>query len=201
MGTRNLTAVFADGEYKLAQYGQWDGYPSGQGKIALKFARGALCISAGRQDFKGQLAKVRFVEQDELASMYATVGVTGSWCNMDQVNAFNRKWPYFSRDHGARILDLVMNANDEVLTRNEITFAASSSCEYAYVVDLDKNTFEAYEGYNKTPLDPSERFADMPGQDGYYPVRLRGSWSLDALPTDEELMAAFPSEDEEGVES
>ena len=28
MGTRNLTCVFKDGEYKVAQYGQWDGYPS-----------------------------------------------------------------------------------------------------------------------------------------------------------------------------
>ena len=27
MGTRNLTAVYLDGEYKIAQYGQWDGLP------------------------------------------------------------------------------------------------------------------------------------------------------------------------------
>lgn len=31
MGTRNLTAVYLDGQYKVAQYGQWDGYPEGQG--------------------------------------------------------------------------------------------------------------------------------------------------------------------------
>lgn len=33
MGTRNPTAVVLDGEYKLAQYGQWDGFPSGQGLV------------------------------------------------------------------------------------------------------------------------------------------------------------------------
>ena len=27
MGTRNLTVVYLDGQYKVAQYGQWDGYP------------------------------------------------------------------------------------------------------------------------------------------------------------------------------
>lgn len=27
MGTRHLTAVVIDGDYKVAQYGQWDGYP------------------------------------------------------------------------------------------------------------------------------------------------------------------------------
>ena len=39
MGTRNLTAVYIDGEYKVAQYGQWDGYPEGQGLTALHFLR------------------------------------------------------------------------------------------------------------------------------------------------------------------
>ena len=37
MGTRNLTVVYVDGEYRVAQYGQWDGYPSGQGMTCLKF--------------------------------------------------------------------------------------------------------------------------------------------------------------------
>lgn len=31
MGTRNLTCVVLDGEFKVAQYGQWDGYPEGSG--------------------------------------------------------------------------------------------------------------------------------------------------------------------------
>jgi hypothetical protein len=37
MGTRNLTMVISKGEYKIAQYGQWDGYPSGQGSVVLNF--------------------------------------------------------------------------------------------------------------------------------------------------------------------
>ena len=37
MGTRNLTVVMADNEYKVAQYGQWDGYPRIQGVVALTF--------------------------------------------------------------------------------------------------------------------------------------------------------------------
>lgn len=37
MGTRHLIAAKVDGEYKLAQYGQWDGYPEGQGVAVLDF--------------------------------------------------------------------------------------------------------------------------------------------------------------------
>lgn len=37
MGTRHLIAAMIDGEYKLAQYGQWDGYPEGQGVDILDF--------------------------------------------------------------------------------------------------------------------------------------------------------------------
>lgn len=37
MGTRNLTCVVVDGEMKVAQYGQWDGYPEGQGATCCEF--------------------------------------------------------------------------------------------------------------------------------------------------------------------
>jgi len=39
MGTRNLTMVISGGETKIAQYGQWDGYPRGQGKTCLEFLK------------------------------------------------------------------------------------------------------------------------------------------------------------------
>lgn len=37
MGTRNLTCVVSNERYKVANYGQWDGYPSGLGISLLKF--------------------------------------------------------------------------------------------------------------------------------------------------------------------
>ena len=40
MGTRNLTMVIDKrGDLKVAQYGQWDGYPEGWGVEILNFAR------------------------------------------------------------------------------------------------------------------------------------------------------------------
>ena len=45
MGTRNLTMVINQkGEKKVAQYGQWDGYPSGVGVSVLNFLKNILLI-------------------------------------------------------------------------------------------------------------------------------------------------------------
>lgn len=39
MGTRNITRVKSNGEVKINQYCQWDGYPTGRGLDVLKFCR------------------------------------------------------------------------------------------------------------------------------------------------------------------
>ena len=47
-----------------------------------------------------------------------------------------------------------------MLLQNTIDFAADSLfCEFVYVVDFDKNTYEIFEGFNKNFLDPNERFS------------------------------------------
>lgn len=40
MGTRNLTCVVKNNKYVVAQYGQWDGYPTGQGQTIVEFILG-----------------------------------------------------------------------------------------------------------------------------------------------------------------
>ena len=39
MGTRHLILVYYKGKYHIAQYGQWDGHPRGQGVTVLGFVR------------------------------------------------------------------------------------------------------------------------------------------------------------------
>ena len=67
MGTRNLTKVIdKNGIVRVAQYGQRDGYPSGQGLNALYHATAHRAIEAG-------LAKARWAEQEELDKIYASL--------------------------------------------------------------------------------------------------------------------------------
>jgi hypothetical protein len=63
----------------------------------------------------------------------------------------------------------------------------SLHCEWAYVVDLDKQRFEVYKGFQQTPptagrwagVDPVRDYA--PGIPQYYPVDLLVSWSFDDI--------------------
>ncbi len=196
MGTRNLTAVVLDGKYVVAQYGQWDGYPSGQGATALEFCKKHLRTSGRREKFKTQLAKTRFVSPEEVNAWLEQVGSKDGWLNSDQVMKFDELAPFLTRDHGAKILELIFNAEEEeILLQNNIAFAGNSLfCEYAYVIDLDKNTFEAYKGFQTSPLPPTDRFANIEGlehNEKYQPVKMVASWSLGELPTQEELSKAF----------
>ena len=42
MGTRNITRVIINGQVKVNQYCQWDGYPTGRGEEVMLFMRDVL---------------------------------------------------------------------------------------------------------------------------------------------------------------
>jgi hypothetical protein len=181
MGTRGLTAVFVDGAYRIAQYGQWDHYPSGQGVTALAFLHGM-----DEPRFREALSRCRWLAESD-----------GS------VNIDSSKGRYLTRDHGAKILGLVQDSTDpEIVLKNSITFAGDSLfCEYAYVIDLDNRTFEVFKGFNKGPVPEGERFTSAPldpeGDGKYKQVRLLRSFSLDDLPAQEAFLEALKSPDDD----
>ena len=198
MGTRSLTAVFIDGEYKVAQYGRCDGYPGGQGIEALHFLRDRM----NEDVFKSALRKSSYISPEDLGTLWRKYGADGSgFITLRDADKMKADYPEFSRDTGAEILDMVQSRPDGMLLQNSISFAADSLfCEWAWVIDLDAGTFEAYEGFNRdTPLTEEDRFFFLSAlaKGGYYPVKMVAVWSLDELPNDEDFLAAFGSAEEE----
>ena len=155
MGTRGITQVNMGNKPVVAQYGQWDHYPSGQGITALNFLR----RRKGKFDtFKKKLSRVRFAtdEDDKKMTEYLnSIGSINGWVTMEQSTLYNKKYPYLSRDHGARILDLINKSTkkDDVLLVDDSTYPTneeSFGCEGVYTIDFDKNTFTAnYHGHEK----------------------------------------------------
>jgi hypothetical protein len=188
MGTRNLTCVFHEGKYKVAKYGQWDGYLEGLGKGLLMF----LKTDFEREKFLKGLATTRSLSEEEVKRCYIEAGALPESTLVDMEVSDKFKKAHFSLDRdcsGAQLLKGIQDGQVTELFPN-LEFAADSLfCEWCYVLDLDKNTFEIYQGFNKDPLDPSERFAFLSYKceknssgETYHPVRLLKSYKLNRLP-------------------
>ena len=196
MGTRFLTAVFADGQYRVAQYGQWDGYPECAGVNILHFLRDEL----DERRFRAELGKLHWVDPVKLKELFLRFGAEkdGS-ISIDNHDRLKRAFPEFHRDTGEDILRLIQNSG--VLSgalENNLDFAGDSLfCEWAYVVDFDERAFEVYEGFNTHPLHESERFAQMEHDGKYHPVKWAASFWLDGLPSDEAFLEILKDGEED----
>ena len=192
MGTRNLTAVYIDGEYKIAQYGQWDGYPEGQGLTALMFCR-AIADKDARAEIAEKFRKCSWITQAEVDRRNAMI-------TNGEVKNWGKEWPELHRDTGAEILAIVANSEKGLALKNDLSFAADSLfCEWAWVIDLDAGTFEGYRGFNETPLTEEERFYFLRDKEEgeYHGIKLAAKWSLDDLPTNDDFLDAFKEDDDE----
>ena len=192
MGTRNLTCVVSGGKYIIAQYGQWDGYPSGQGVTALEFLR-----KKGNQALlKAALNRCYYLTEEQMETASKQSGSENGWMTMEQAKKFHELLPYVNRDHGAKILEMVANSNAPVGLQNSIEFAKDSLfCEYAYIVDFDVNTFEIFKGFNKNPVSKRERFTG-PADKEYFPIAKIKTYLLDKLPTKTQFLKDLKKEEE-----
>lgn len=172
MGTRHVQYVInQNGEEKVAQYGQWDGYPSGQGLDILCFLR--------KSNLKKYLENVNKLQEadDEF------INRLNKWLkdlqNSDldygeQRTERENNLEYFalSRDCGSKLHKMILDGNVKFIQlcpREE----ANSWCEGFYTINFQTNEFIAeFRGIEKR-------------------------YSLDNLPTDEQFLFDFKSEDDE----
>lgn len=196
MGTRNLTCVYMNGEYKVAQYRQWDGYPEGLGTYILKFLK-----SVNIQLFKNAVSKVSFLTKEEFDDINKVIKATRETIpDYD----WTKDFPHLSRDCGGEILNQIV-FNGVTKVKNSLDFAKDSLlCEWGYVIDLDMNKFEVYSGFNREPLTASDRFyfnGEKAENDyEYYPIKKIAEFDLNDLPTEEEFLEHFKCEDDESID-
>ena len=136
MGTRHLIEVKDEnGEYKIAQYCQWDGYPTGAGVGIVDFLKKKGNIEKLSQALK----KVRFIdfEKDKEFVDELNESLTQDTTS-DKVREYINN--YLSRDVGFDILQNVCDfKGEELLLRNSGEFKKDHiSCEWHYVIDLQQ---------------------------------------------------------------
>lgn len=137
MGTRNLTVVKLNKKTKVAQYGQWDGYPAGQGQNIASFLK-----KADLKKFKKQVSLLKKYTQKDVEKAYIEAGAKkgAQFVSMTIANAVDSAHPALCRDHGARILNLIHEGIVTKVLLNEGFKKNTLSCEYWYEIDLNKKT-------------------------------------------------------------
>lgn len=179
MGTRNLTLVKdRSGNTKVAQYGQWDGYPEGQGSTILNFIKN----KENRDKLEEVIGKVKFITPDVPQKVKGYIEAYDkrcpTWSNEpDNRTEADRYWfdNLISRDVCGKILESLIAINVELLPnefdkviylQDRSGFADDSLfCEFAYCVNYQTEKLEVYiNGKEKvTEFD----FGSLPEEDDF----------------------------------
>lgn len=145
MGTRNLTKVIMNGDVVVAQYGQWDGYPSGQGLTGFFFVKEEQNV----WDLEMGLQRVYYPTQDELNEMVKPFedGSMPGMMTFESGKAFAEKYPSLTRDTCTEILYTIAQSTDLVPLFLDIEFENDELfCEGVYEVNLDNKTYTSKYG-------------------------------------------------------
>jgi hypothetical protein len=161
MGTRGLTKVIYEGDIKVAQYGQWDHYPSGQGVAILSFLRGEGNIELLKNGIKN-IKTISDKTLDKYVNEFSDN--ENGMMTMEQAESFKDKYPSLSRDTGGEILSVIANATNEVPLVLDPEFEKDDLfCEGVYTVDLDQSMFISKYADRLLVF----MFNDLPTDEGY----------------------------------
>ena len=133
MGTRHLqTVIDRNGVKRISQYGQWDGYPSGQGLDILRFLK-----SADLNKYSENVEKINEITEEQIKM----VNSNEHW---------EKQYPYLSRNCGSDIHKLIQEGEVEFVVFMDYQ-EAKRWCEGFYEIDLNKMTFTSdYYGVQQT---------------------------------------------------
>ena len=175
----------------IAQYGQLDGYPEGQGLTVVAFLHSAGNIKLLKQGLAHTYTPTEeeveefqkaLVKQDQ--EHWAAV-LRGDVSVRERMKA---ACPSMSRETSAGILEVVAKATAEapVPICLGLEFIHDGLfCEWAYVVDLDAEVLEVFHGLEKEREGSSQRFKGVDGAEAGWVPALVKAFAFAELPKKE----------------
>ena len=138
MGTRGLTKVIdANGVTKVAQYGQWDHYPAGQGVDILNFL---TTNHYSVEELELALDKCFFIDEAECEKIYADYNA--KYPDSTHLKQFSSILPSLSRDTGGKILSVVRWSAGPIPLVDESAFENDDLfCEGVYEINYQTREF------------------------------------------------------------
>jgi hypothetical protein len=169
--------VRIDGVDKIS-YVHLDAYPGGLGEDIVSDIR-AMLHDFGLEEIKTLARQLRLVDKKDVVSLedqkkFATFAdravSTGS----------PSEWYVLLRTLQGDLRGTLLAG---VMIENASFLAESLYCEWAYIVNLDEETFEVYQGFQRK-AHTYGRYAQLtpPRNNNYYPVALLATFPLRAIP-------------------
>lgn len=173
MGTRGIYGFYKNGIDKLT-YNHYDSYHEGLGKNVVDFIKNTT-IDEMNEVFE-KIVLVSDVmptkEQIEECSLYTNLNVS---------NQNTNDWYCLLRDAQGD-LNVYKNGLKYMIDDKEF-IKDSLFCEYGYIINLDENILEVYEGFQTSPQ-TNRYITDKPCDSGgkYFNCALVGKYKFDNLP-------------------
>lgn len=184
MGTRGIIGFVVDGEEKIS-YNHYDSYPSGVGLTVLEWLKS---LTGTQLEAARDLARA-LQSVDEAIKPTPEQRATLAHFHDPNVSEGDDWYSVLRRTQGSP--GLILEAG---FYGDACKFPMDSLfCEWGYVIDFDKAVFEVYRGFQKEDH-ADGRFAGREVTDqyaknnGYRPIRLVGSFSLERLPTEDDFL-------------
>jgi hypothetical protein len=189
MGTRGIIGfITPEGEERLT-YNHFDSYPSGIGINILRWLR-----EVDLPTMRDQVAALTLIANEDEKPTPEQRAALGRY--VDGNVSTGDDW-YSLLRHTQGDLGLTLESGHII---DSAAFALDSLfCEWGYVIDMQRATFDVYRGFQTEP--PTEgRWAGAEdvttpwepayaGQKRYFPIQRVAQFSLERLPTDDEFLA------------
>lgn len=170
MGTRGCYGLYKNGVTK-ATYNHFDSYIEGLGKDILDFVGNTSIPIMNKIFDKIELVRedsILTIEQIENCQDFTDLSVSNQ--NIMDFYCLLRK---AQGDLNAYKTDL------RYMIDNKEFIGDSCFCEYAYIINLDKNVLEFYKGFNKVPQNNRySKFANSQENGGYCECKLVAEYKL-----------------------
>ena len=141
MGTRGLTKVVYKNQVIVAQYGQWDHYPEGQGVTLFHALQDPDVVKR----FIEKIPQIYYPSDSDVEAMCKPFedGSMAGMMTFESGDKFAEKYPTLTRNTGGEIFKVIADygnapipiSKDEDFEKDELF------CEGVYTVDLDRELF------------------------------------------------------------
>ena len=134
MGTRGLTKVIYKNQVIVAQYGQWDHYPEGQGVTLFHTLQDSDVV----KNFIKKIPQIYYPSDEQLDVIYKSV----TWDNADE------QVPTLTRNTGGEIFEVIADWDDSPIPLvRDLDFEKDELfCEGLYTINLDTGFFHTQFG-------------------------------------------------------